>query len=233
MPRCCFGSQPHELLVLGHPTVGEGMERVMCTLRIGPLVSYRLPVLTLSIFDLYGRGIGAHLHASGCPTLSHISLRELVSPVILICMFAWRRPGIACCEAIMFGLGWIWLELTLRVFYHLTMSEARERVIHTLRYRIGPVVALLLPALTLPRFGQYVVRWAPHASIRVADSLLSLPLRELETPVSWPKCLLDEGRVLHTVKLLCLCSDGWDLNVHWGVSNTLYSSLAESYGRLS
>lgn len=33
-------------------------------------------------------------------------------------------------------------------------------------------------------------------------------------------CLLDERRVLDAVKALCLCSDGFDRNVHWGFSIT-------------
>ena len=80
----------------------------------------------------------------------------------------------------------------------------------TLTYRIGFVVALLLllPALTLPTIDQYGVRWVQPASIRLA--LLSLPLRELRTPVSGPKCLLDESPVWGAVKPLCLFSNGRD-----------------------
>lgn len=142
-------------------------------------------------------------------SVTYIVARARV-PSFLICMFAGRSQGIGCCGKIMFGLGWNWLELTLRVLYHDTVGEARKKVMRTLRYRIGSMVALILPALTLPTFDQYGVRWAPPPSIRVPDSLSSSPLRELEAPVSWPKCLLDEGRILDAVKPLYLCSDGWD-----------------------
>lgn len=93
-------------------------------------------------------------------SVTYIVARARV-PSFLICMFAGRSQGIGCCGKIMFGLGWNWLELTLRVLYHDTVGEARKKVMRTLRYRIGSMVALLLPALTLPTLTSMV--WdGPH-----------------------------------------------------------------------
>lgn len=108
-------------------------------------------------------------------SLLQISLRELVLPVSWsVCLLDERRilnavkPSCFCLD------GFDWNVHRLFSMPHRRRSE--EKVMHTLSCRIGSLVALLLPALTFPKFNQYGVRLAQLSSIRVFDSLSAIPV---------------------------------------------------------